>query len=181
MSSALDEAHSSWQHVPGGPRGGQRARRGSRADRARARRPPERDRRVGGLGPAGRPESQRDVLARAGRGRGVPHGRHRDTPRARSGGPATGAGRRPPRARGGEPHHLASRTSTRRSSASGRGSSCRCISPPRSCATTSARSRTSSPGAVPTAIEIRDGSSATITPDSLPEARTVLVLQPVNG
>ena len=31
------------------------------------------------------------------------------------------------------------------------------------------------------AIDIREGSSATITPGSLPQARTVLVLQPVNG
>ena len=31
------------------------------------------------------------------------------------------------------------------------------------------------------AIDIRDGSSATITRDLLPEARTVLVLKPLNG
>ena len=31
------------------------------------------------------------------------------------------------------------------------------------------------------AIDIREGSSATITPGSLPQARTVIVLQPVNG
>ena len=96
MSSALDDAHSYWQQVPGDPRvvnalDAVARTGGARAGRRRRGRPG-----LGGRGPPRRPEGQRALPLRARRARLLPHGRRRHAARR---GPARAAARprrRPP-------------------------------------------------------------------------------------